>query len=565
MRTTLIEENHWFSRQLRKLLNFTSALVLRKESTWEYLRFYPAIIPIDYCFDEWDSAVKTIEYQHYQYWIDRHSVTLEQWQALQNKAQTWKNPPKLSIVTPVYNTQFAVLYECVVSVLAQAYPYWQLILVDDGSSTPETAALLKSAICRDPRIQIYFSEQSQGISTATNLAIEKSQGDYVIFLDHDDRLALDALYLIAAEIQQYPEVDILYSDRDMISPEGERYLHLFKPCWSPETLLAGNYIFHLMGYKRSLLEQLGGLRAEFDGSQDYDLILRAAETDPQVRHIPKVLYHWRQYQGSVALDSGAKDYAFEAGIRALDEAMQRRGIAAKASEVKHLWRGNYQLDFQCPASSEIELVSIAQILTKEEYVVIVNQSIEETDKPYIAIVSDALGAVNESAVAQLAAWLSIQGVALASGSIVSEEGQLHYAGATYRQGGELMIPYQGLPSHEPGYMAVTQLTHNVSAPHPCCVVIQRDLWLELNGLDKRYQGYYGMLDFSLRALALGYRCVSVPQAQFITHDMSLLGDYVAQDKQQFTEAWQAWLDAGDPYYNVNLERGSQEKAYHLPA
>jgi len=458
-----------------------------------------------------------------------------------------------------------VLYECIISVRAQAYPYWQLILIDDGSSNTETHKLLTSAVCKDPRIKVCFCAESRGISKATNLGIEKSTGEYVVFLDHDDRLSLDALFLIAGEIQQHPDVDIVYSDRDMISPEGKRYMHLFKPDWSPETLLSGNYIFHLMCYRRSLLNQLEGYRSELDGSQDYDLILRAIETQPQVRHIQKVLYHWRQYPGSVSLDSNAKDYAFKAGVYALNKALQRRGIAGEASEIKNLWRGNYQLDLVCPDINEIEVITIGSAIAKDVYTVFIKQSLQQadTEKPFIALLSDTLTPVAGNALCHLAAWTKMSGVGLASGSIITDNNLIEYAGATYHKQGDVLIAYQGCSVDEPGYMAVTRLARNVSAPHPYCVVIRRDLWLQLNGLNSDYHGYYALLDFALRALAINWRCVIVPQAQFLKLRDDLLAHFPEQDKQLFFLQWQDWLERGDPYYNKNLNKESQDKLYYL--
>ncbi len=555
----------WFFRGLRKLFNYIPTSFLMHESSWQWLRFYPAVTPANYCFNQWNQAIKNKNYRNYQKWIARNSLTtLEDWRLLKAKAYAWQSPPKLSIVTPVHNTQVDVLYECILSVRAQAYPYWQLILVDDGSTNQATRQLLASGVCKDPRIQLCLNAQSQGISHATNTAIAEAQGDYVLFLDHDDRLALDALYLIANEIRLYPDVDIVYSDRDMISPKGKRYMFLFKPDWSPETLLAGNYIFHLMCYRRSFVQQLGGLRAEFDGSQDYDLILRAAETAPQVRHIQKVLYHWRQYQGSVALDSGAKDYAFQAGVKALNAALKRRGIKGVATEISSLWRGNYQLDLACPDLEQVELINISPELPNEKYTQMVSQRIAKSAKPYIAIISEMISPINDKVIEQLAAWLTIDGVALASGSIMTGDKLIDYVGASYQQDGGLLFPYQGLPSSEPGYMAVTQLTRNISAPHPFCVVIRRQVWKELKGFNSDYQGWYSLLDFNLRALAAGWRCVSVPQAQFVALQQGLLAEYPRQDKQLFCKSWQDWLDNGDPYYNVNFVRDSQEKIYHLP-
>ncbi|WP_428355564.1 glycosyltransferase family 2 protein [Methyloprofundus sp.] len=560
-----MEKTHWMRRGLRKFFKCIPTQFLNANSSWQWLRFYPAIIPAPQCFKQWNIANEKL-CPGYQAWIDKHSLTsLEDWQALRQQAYDWQAPPKISIVTPVYNADANVLYECIISLRAQAYPYWQLVLVDDGSAQVETLNMLKSGVCKDPRIQVYFNQQSQGISKATNKAIANSQGDYVVFLDHDDRLALDALYLIAEQIQKYPEVDIIYSDRDMISPLNKRYMHLFKPDWSPETLLSGNYIFHLMCYQRSLINKLGGLRTELDGSQDYDLILRAAETDPQVRHIPKVLYHWRQYEGSVSLDSGAKNYAFAAGIKALNQAMQRREIAGTATEIKSLWRGNYQLDLVCVDISDIAVIRLDTELENNAYTQFVNQAVQETEQAYIAIISEVLVPSDENALGQLAAWLQLEGVGLASGSIITDNQQIHYAGATYQQDGSLLIPYQGAPVSEAGYMAVTHLTRNISAPHPYCVLIRRELWQQLNGLNADYQGFYSLLDFSLRALAADWRCVSVPQAQYISSRQSLLMQFPEQDKKLFYQQWQAWLKKGDPYYNQNLARNNQDSLYHLAA
>ncbi|OQK16699.1 hypothetical protein AU255_01980 [Methyloprofundus sedimenti] len=558
-----MQKQRWGKRLLRKLMHVIPGVCLTARSTWQWLRYYPAVTPAAQCFTLWNQTDGCPDYQQ---WVNQHSLqSLNDWRLLKQQAYQWQLPPKISIVTPVYNTQPDVLYECIISIRAQAYPYWQLTLVDDGSSNAETHRLLASAVCNDPRIKVCFCAKTQGISRATNLGIEKSTGDYVIFLDHDDRLSLDALFYVAEEIQQHPEVDIVYSDRDMISPKGKRYMHLFKPDWSPETLLSGNYIFHLMCYRRSLLNQLQGYRPELDGSQDYDLILRAIETQPNVRHIQKVLYHWRQYQGSVSLDSSAKDYAFKAGVYALNQALQRRGIAGVASEIKSLWRGNYQLDLVSPDLHEIEVINIASDIGADAYAVFINQSVQQahTGKPFIALLSETLTPVTDNALCHLAAWLKMDGVGLASGSIISDKNCLDYVGATYKKDASLLRPYQGSLVDETGYMAISRLARNISAPHPYCVLIRRDLWQQLNGLNSDYQGYYALLDFALRALAINWRCVSVPQAQFIRLGHDLLNHFPEQDKQLFFQHWQHWLKQGDPYYNKNLNRENPDKLYYI--
>lgn len=561
----IVDKKRWGRRALRKIFNFIPSGCLSVNNSWNWLRYYPAVIPDQRCFNEWNRVEKKKLWESYKKWININSLsTLDDWFVLQEQACHWKSAPTISIVTPVYNTQVDVLYECIISVRTQTYPYWQFILVDDGSSNSETLALLKSGACIDPRIKVIFNDRTQGISKASNTAIEQAQGDYVVFLDHDDRLSLDALFSIAEEIKLHPAVDIIYSDRDMITPKGKRYMHLFKPDWSPETLLSGNYIFHLMCYRRNLLTQLGGLRSELDGSQDYDLILRAAETQPQVRHIEKVLYHWRQYEGSVSLVAEAKEYAFEAGIKALNQALKRRGIQAKAKEIDSLWRGNYQLEMDCPDINEIELISIASGLPFDAYRRVINLAVQETDfrKPYIALMSDSLTQISENAIAHLATWTKIDGVGLASGSIMTAENKIEYTGATYINEGCLYSLFQGFSETEMGYMAVNRLVRNISAPHPFCVLIRSELWQQLGGLDKQYDGFYALLDFALKALESNWRCVSAPQAQFVNQGEQLLAKFPEEDKTRFYKTWQSWLEKGDPYYNSNFDN-TLDAPFHL--
>ena len=560
-----METDDWQSWVLKKAVKYLPTRYLLKRFSWRWLRFYPVNAPSIFYFNEWNRAEKGDDWRHYQDWINRKSLrSVDDWSILQKRAYQWHNPPKISIITPVYNTDIHVLFGCIDSVCKQSYPYWQLILVDDYSSKGETYDFLKALVGKDPRIDIVFCSKPQGISNATNIALSEAKGDYVAFLDHDDLLTLDALFMLAVEIQGHPEVDIIYSDRDMLSPQGRRYLHLFKPSWSPETLYSGNYVFHLMCYRKSLLNELGGFRAELDGSQDYDLILRAMETSPVVRHIQKILYHWRQYGSSVALDSDSKAYAFRAGVEALNQAMQRRGIKGYASEIKSLWRGNYQLNLRLPELQNIKVVTLHKALSPDQYRQYVNQHVKESIEPFIAILSDELTEEGVGqGLSQLAAWVKMDNVGLASGCMTTTAGVFDYAGATYAKDGAFLAGYQGFSQTEEGYMAVTQIVRNISAPHPFCVVINRECWQQLNGLRVEFDGFYALLDFALRALAKEWRSVYVPQAKFLTDKPISLTAYPDKDKPLFVKKWQLWLELGDPYYNRHFNNERQDRVYHL--
>ena len=517
--------------------------------SWNPLKrlFSPKLIdtPTETDLRRWASS----HWIEYQAWLFHHSfLTLREWQQCRATAKRWHYQPLISIVTPVYNTPLHYLEECIYSVQTQAYPHWELCLVDDGSTDANTLICLKQ-LTADPRVRLHTSLQNQGICPATNQAIALARGEFVAFLDHDDRLAPDALYHVVAALQTEPQLDIFYSDRDMLSSQDLRYMHLFKPGWSPETLLSGNYLFHLLVYRRSLLTTLGGVQAALEGSQDYDLILRAAELNPQVKHIPKVLYHWRQHQNSVSLAHDAKEYAYIAGLQALRNALQRRGLRGEINENKTLWRGNYRVQLE-PLPRE--QYHILQLTTLANYAQQVNYAFQQ--HPTItALVVLAVSALDEHSVAELTSWLQIPQVGFVTGKVLNAENCLLHAGLVLRTQGTPLAVYTPFPESIAGYMAVTAIVRNVSTPHPACCAIKREIWQRFNGLDERYTEGYGLLDFALRSATHGFRSVYTPFARFVAPtSWQTPEQWSATDNTLFINTWREWLQRGDPYYNSNL-------------
>jgi len=231
--------------------------------------------------------------------------------------------PRFSIVVPVYNTPEDLLRRLLASVQAQWYPYWQLILVDDNSSDLRIRAQLDAII--DPRVVVAHLDTNHGISGATNEAIAMADGDFIVFLDHDDELTTDCLYELALRIDQ-DDPDFIYSDEDKIDVDGRFVQPFFKPDWSPDTMMSTMYTCHVSCMRRTLVNRVGGLRSAFDGCQDWDLVLRLTEQANRIAHIPKVLYHWRVIPASVASSLDAKPGAVDAGRRVREQALQRRGL-----------------------------------------------------------------------------------------------------------------------------------------------------------------------------------------------------------------------------------------------
>jgi len=491
------------------------------------------------------------EWIEYQAWLFHHSfLTLHEWHQLRANSLRWKQSPFISVVTPVFNTEPRHLRECIYSVQTQAYSHWEMCLIDDGSDRTETLACLQALVDTDPRLRWQRLPHNQGICHATNHALAMVHGEYVAFLDHDDRLAADALYHVAETLRRFPETDIVYSDRDMLSPEGFRYMHLLKPDWSPETLLSGNYLFHLVVYRRSLLEKLGGVRPTLEGSQDYDLILRATDTQPQVRHIPKVLYHWRQHGQSIALEPNVKEYTFLAGLRALEETLARRSLHGTVSENSTLWRGNYRVQLTPFPSSCYHLENLPTFCNYAQqinHVLTTNPQIE-----YLVILGPGVQPLTEEAIPELVSWLQIAEVGMVTGKVLDSQDRLLHAGLVQRPQGLPLPVYENFPEETAGYLAVTASIRNVSAPHPACCVLRRSVWQRLEGFDTRYAGSHALLDFALRALTLGFRTVYTPFARFGAQDWPYSEMWLETDVHLFTERWATWLNQGDPYYNSHL-------------
>ncbi|MEC9344170.1 MAG: glycosyltransferase, partial [Pseudomonadota bacterium] len=267
----------------------------------------------------------------YRDWIETHESEVgNEPEKLRDELGSLPVQPLISILMPVYNTGSRVLTEAIESVLAQTYGNWELCIADDASSSQGTRKVLKRFAASDARIRVVHREKNGHISRATNSALELASGEWTALLDHDDTLAPNALTEVVREINRHPDAQIIYSDEDKIDGRGLRYEPYFKPDYSRELLRSQNYFNHLTVHRTANIRAVGGWRTGFEGSQDYDLNLRIVETvDPaSIRHIPKVLYHWRAEEGSTALAGTQKSYAWEAGKRALQEHVARMQLDA---------------------------------------------------------------------------------------------------------------------------------------------------------------------------------------------------------------------------------------------
>jgi glycosyltransferase involved in cell wall biosynthesis len=291
----------------------------------------------------------------YEEWIRAYDQPTEEGLRIQaGEAAALPRQPLFSVLMPVYNPPLEALDKAIRSVRAQTYARWELCIADDASPDAGVRALIERHRSEEPRIKAAFRPRNGHICAASNSALELATGDYVTLLDHDDALAPNALYEFARVIAESPDVDFLYSDEDKIDEDDRRFEPYFKPDFLPDLFLAQNYTSHLSAYRASIVRDVGGFREGFEGSQDWDLALRVFErTDTtRIRHIPRVLYHWRAIPGSTALMLSEKNYPLEAARRALEDHFSRRGLRVELSPVPgDHWRVRYPLPAQPPLVS----------------------------------------------------------------------------------------------------------------------------------------------------------------------------------------------------------------------
>jgi O-antigen biosynthesis protein len=533
--------------------------------------------------------------------------------------------PLISIVLPVYNPPTEFLSDAIDSVLKQLYPYWELCIADDASTDPDIISLLANYARKDDRIKVLFRKENGHISKASNSALGLATGDFVALLDHDDKLSEHALYFIAEAINQNPKASLIYSDEDKIDESGKRSQPHFKCDFNYELFLAQNMICHLCVFKHSLLAKVGGFRVGYEGSQDYDLILRILDyiDFSEIVHVPRILYHWRAIAGSTALDCSAKSYAAEAGRKAVYEHLQRCGTNAEvtpAPESPSHNRVHFPLPDPLPLVSiiiptrdRVDLLSVCvhSILERTSYsnyeIIIIDNGSTETGTlnffnnlpgKNIQVFRDE-SAFNFSALNNYGAhvaqgemiclmnndieiltpdWLK-EMVSFAHRPEIGCVGaRLWYPSGLLQHGG-VIIGIGGVAGHahlnrlrgDRGYFNRAVLHQSLSAVTAACLLIRREVFEQVGGLDESLAVAFNDVDFCLRVREAGYRNVWTPYAEMIHHESATRGYETTPEKQaRFTKEVQFMKERWgnklliDPAYNPNLSLDELDFSYAFP-
>lgn len=560
-------------------------------------------------------------------WWERHKAGEEELARQRRQGEKFTYQPLISLVVPCYQTPEKYLLEMLDSVRSQSYGNWQLCLADATPS--EAVGLAVRRYCeshQEARILYRRLEGNLGIAENTNQGLKLAQGEWIGFMDHDDLLAPEALYEVAALINQDPEVEAIYSDEDQVEGAGQALKHKkphFKPDFSPDLLCSNNYITHFFCVKRGVLGQVGGFRKEFDGAQDYDFILRCTEAAKKTGHVPKVLYHWRVHSNSTADNPLSKTYAYEAGRRAVQEHLSRTGKQGEVSQLAHFgfYRVRYAVEGEPLVSILIPNKDQAAVLRRcitsvqkstyrnYEIIVIENNSVEqETFAYYQELLGSREGHCGTGALpggqkVQVVVWeggfnysaINNFGASYASGSyfillnndieIITEGWMEEMLGNCQREevgivGARLYYPdntvqhagivigidgiaanmFPGLRRGQEGYYHKAAIQLNYSAVTAACMMVERELFERLGGLEEQLAVAFNDVDFCLRAVESGSLVVYDPFVEAYHYESRTRGKEDTEEKvRRFGEEiefirtrWIALLKKGDPYYNPNF-------------
>jgi glycosyltransferase involved in cell wall biosynthesis len=550
----------------------------------------------------------------YDQWIEKHDkLTDDDRGAIRRHIEAMSHIPLISIIMPVYNTPAELLRNAIDSVINQLYPYWELCIADDASTQPHIREILGEYEKRDNRIKIVYRSVNGHISEASNSALSIASGEFIALMDHDDELSEKALYRIADVINKYPQTEIIYTDEDKIDVDGRRFSPHFKSDWNQELFFSQNYISHLTVYSSRILKQAGGFRKGFEGSQDYDLTLRCINlTCPsRIYHLPEVLYHWRTIDGSTASNENAKNYSYEAGIKALEDHFRtEKGTVIELGP----WPGTYRVKYPIrdpeplvslliPTYNGHELLKkcVESILNKTIYnnyeiIVINNRSdcpltlqyldelnrckninVVQYDKPFnfsainnfavqyakgefIGLINNDVEVISSEWLTEIMSYAIRPKIGAVGAKLLYSDGRIQHAGVIIGLGGVAGHSHKHLPGDTPGYFCRAIIPQALSAVTAACLIVSKTAYIEVGGLDEKNLAVaFNDVDFCLKLREAGYRNVWTPYALLYHHESVSRGhDDTPEKKARFSREaqfmktkWGKKLLA-DPFYNKNL-------------
>ena len=554
---------------------------------------------------------KLNEEEFYHEWIIRNEPDAVELNGQKQHEIKFKYRPLISILTPIFNTDEVFLEKMVESVLAQTYSNWELCLADGNSTALSIRPSLEKYARLDHRIKVKFLDKNFGISGNSNEALAMATGEFVALLDHDDTLTPNALYENVALLNRNPQADMIYSDEDKLNPQGKRCSPFFKPDWSPDLLRSIMYTCHLGIYRTELVKQVGDFRPAFDGSQDYDLVLRLIEKTDQIFHIPKILYQWRMSPESTALSADAKDYAETARVKALQEHCERTGVKGiakpglfnSAVRLKYLPEEHPLISIIIPTRDKVEVLrqcvnSILKLSTYQNYEILIvdNDSREQATFNYFDSLEkhskirllNYSGKFNFSAINNFAVnkacgeimvflnndtevispdWLEAmlehalrEDVGAVGARLIYPNKTIQHAGVVIGIGGVAGHVHLGISQGDVGYFGRALMVQNFSAVTGACLMTKAKDFKEVGGFNERSLAVaFNDIDYCLKLREKDLLVIYTPYAELYHYESLSRGsdstpeniDRFRGEMEYMQKTWSATIE-NDPYYNPNL-------------
>jgi GT2 family glycosyltransferase len=519
--------------------------------------------------------------------------------AAATEVQALAATPLISLVMPTYRTELKYLRIAIDSVRGQVYPEWELCIIDDGSGDPRLNAALERAAAADERIRFEALPENRGISAATNRGLEMCRGEFVGFLDHDDALTPDALLRVAQALTAHPELDMVYSDSDKLTPGGRRTEPFLKPDWSPVYALGAMYVGHLLVVRRSVAEQVGGFDSDFDTIQDFEFMLRVSERirAERIYHIPEVLYHWRAIPGSIAAGAEEKSGVPELQARAVNAHLERTGVEARSvphAAIPHRAvlaprnggaarsvslvlavppggdggqrllsalegrRGDAELEIivvggdEPPEGLGVTSVDPPGTFSRGRWN---NAGAERAGGELLLFCSPEVEPLEPEWLDLLVIHAALPGVAAAGPMLVRPDGRVDQAGIAIALRAPATATMRGFDAGGDGYYGSLPCARDVAAVGAECMMIERAEFERLGGFSTAYSREYEDFDLCMRLRREGRGVVYTPRPQMRIRRPAGPGagpDIV--DRALFVDSWFAELQLGDPYFNPNFSR-----------
>ncbi|MGI6110203.1 MAG: glycosyltransferase family 2 protein [Eubacteriaceae bacterium] len=549
----------------------------------------------------------------YQEWI-RENEGKGNPERIQRRIDAFAEKPLISLAVPVYNVKPEYLKKLVESVENQQYQNWELCLADDCSTDRSLIRYMESLPESDSRIKVDFRKENGHICRASNIALDMASGEFVGLLDHDDELAPNALYEVVSLLNEQPGLDLIYSDEDKIDARGKRSKPYFKSDYAPDSLLAGNYICHFSVFRKELLDQIGGFRPGYEGAQDHDLILRAVEQTDRIAHIPKILYHWRMLPESTAAQASAKNYAYDSGIKAVSDALERRGTPGTVTpgkfpgiyDVAYDIVGNPKVSVIVPTRDNPEVLkrcidSVCQKTDYSNYEIVIadngsvnpetmqvfkdlqesypqvkvvridipfnysrinNLAVQHATGEYLLFLNDDTEVVAPEWMRSMLGFAQHDYTGAVGAKLLYPDDTIQHAGVVLGIGGIAGHIHYHYPKDDPGYFSKLAAVTNYSCVTAACLMLDRKKFEQVGGFDENIAVAFNDVDLCCALTDAGYYGVYDPAAVLYHHESVSRGyettrakkNRMMSEMRKVVSKWGPLLD-NDPMYNPNLSLG----------